>query len=170
MVYMQLKLDHDIKFNPETIKLISDFKYKLCSINDVKNFSLHNKIITVGDVTTENILKAGIPIFLQIVDLKTKRGEKEYKHINGSIDVNNPPGMLTVNLMNKIAECIDSRVNCRIEVNGEEDLSVIPIIFYAECNTVIVYGIPDTGMAYIMVDNVIKGSIKNIIQGMNKNE
>ncbi|MEM0139525.1 MAG: DUF359 domain-containing protein [Ferroplasma sp.] len=139
-------------------------------MDEINEFSKAGKIITVGDVTTENILNAGIPVMLQVVDLKTKRNERNFKHVDGSIKVENPPGMITMDLFNKIKESLESGKASRIEVNGEEDLAVIPIIFYAESNTVIVYGIPYTGMAYIKVDGKIKNEIKAMLEGMNRDE
>ena len=170
MVYMQLKLDHDIIINGRIRSLIKNFKYKLCTVNDIKEFSKNNKIISVGDVTTENLKNNNVNIFLEVVDLKTKRENKNFKHIENSIEVDNPSGVITKNLMDILYNSINSSKNNRIEINGEEDLAVIPIIFYADNNTVIVYGIPDTGMAYIKVDKEIKKMVNNIIMEMKKNE
>ncbi len=170
MVYMQLKLDHDIIINEKTRNLIKNFNYKLCNINEIKEFSKNNKIISVGDVTTENLKKNNINIFLEVVDLKTKRGNKNFKHIDNSVLIDNPDGTITKKLMDTIHNLINSNENNRIEINGEEDLAVIPIIFYADNNTVIVYGIPDTGMAYIKVNEEIKEIVNNMIMEMNKNE
>jgi uncharacterized protein (UPF0218 family) len=54
----------------------------------------------------------------------------------------------------------------RIEVDGEEDLAVIPIIFYSDINTVVTYGVPDVGMACIKVDEAIKDEVKALIERM----
>ena len=59
-------------------------------MNDIKKLSLENKIISVGDVTTENLKNAGVNIELQIVDLVTKRDKKKFMHIQGSAIVSNP--------------------------------------------------------------------------------
>lgn len=167
---MQLKLDHDIIINEKTRNFIKNFNYKLCNINEIKEFSKNNKIISVGDVTTENLKKNNISTFLEVVDLKTKRGNKIFDHIDNSILIDNPDGTITKKLMDTIHNLINSNENNRIEINGEEDLAVIPIIFYADNNTVIVYGIPDTGMAYIKVNEEIKKIVNNMIMEMDKNE
>jgi uncharacterized protein (UPF0218 family) len=167
---MPLKLDHDIVINEEARESIKSFKYKLCSVDEVKKLARENKIVSVGDVTTENLLNAGINIGLQVVDLMTKREQKRFPHVAGSAIVSNPPGRISLELMEKIKEFIESGKPGRIEVNGEEDLAVIPIIFYADKNTVIVYGIPDTGMAYIKINNEIKENINNMIMEMYRNE
>ncbi|WP_337860894.1 DUF359 domain-containing protein [Ferroplasma sp.] len=167
---MPLKLDHDIAINEKAREYIKSFKYTLCTVDQIKNLSYENKIISVGDVTTENLKNAGVNIELQVVDLVTKRDQKKFEHISGSVSVLNPPGTISMELIDKIRDFIASGVTGRIEVKGEEDLAVIPIIFYADKNTVIVYGIPDTGMAYIKINDEIKEKINNMIMEMYKNE
>jgi len=167
---MPLKLDRDIVIGNKERNYIKNFKYSLCTVDEIKNLSLKNKIISVGDVTTENLEKANVNIALQIVDLVTKRDQKKFMHVEGSTTVSNPPGIISLELIDKISEFIKSGIHGRIEVNGEEDLAVIPIIFYADKNTVIVYGVPDVGMAYIKVNDGIKEEINKMIMEMYRNE
>ena len=65
-----------------------------------------------------------------------------------------------------IAQFIDSHDGGRIEIDGEEDLAVIPIIFYSDKNTVVAYGIPDVGMACIPVSSEIKNMVTDLIERM----
>jgi uncharacterized protein (UPF0218 family) len=167
---MQLKLDHDIAVGDNARNTIKNFKYSLCTLNDIRILAVHNKIVSVGDVTTENLINAGIRIKLQVVDLVTKRDERHFKHVDGSCEVVNPPGTISLQLMDTIAHFMAGDGSGRIEVRGEEDLAVIPIIFYADNNTVIVYGVPDTGMAFIKVNEDIKKEIENMIMEMYRNE
>ena len=167
---MLLKLDRDIKVGSRARESIKNFKYSLCTVDDVKLLSKTNKVISVGDVTTENLVNAGIDLKLQVVDLVTKRDEKHFKHVEGSCQVSSPPGIISVQLMNAIQRFLAGDIRERIEVKGEEDLAVIPIIFYADNNTVIVYGVPDIGMAFIKVNEDIKKEIEKMIREMYKNE
>jgi uncharacterized protein (UPF0218 family) len=167
---MPLKLDRDIAINPSAREHIKNFKYSLCTVDEVKKLSQKNQIISVGDVTTENLKSAGISLALQVVDLVTKRDQKKFDHVEGSAAVSNPPGIISVHLINKITQFLDKNTPGRIEVNGEEDLAVIPIIFYADKNTVIVYGVPDVGMACIKINDEIKKEINNMIEEMYKDE
>ncbi|WMT52010.1 MAG: DUF359 domain-containing protein [Ferroplasma sp.] len=167
---MPLKLDRDITVGDNARNTIKSFKYSLCNLDDIRLLAMHNKIVSVGDVTTENLLKAGIGIKLQVVDLVTKRDERHFEHVKGSCEVVNPPGTISLQLMNAIASFMEGDGSGRIEVRGEEDLAVIPIIFYADNNTVIVYGVPDTGMAFIKVNEDIKKEIENMIMEMYRNE
>ena len=167
---MLLKLDRDIKVGSSARERIKNFRYSLCSVEDIRLLSKTNKIISVGDVTTENLVNAGIDLKLQVVDLVTKRDEKHFKHVEGSCQVSSPPGIISVQLMNAIEQILAGKISERIEVKGEEDLAVIPIIFYADNNTVIVYGVPDMGMAFIKVNEDIKKEIEKMIREMYNNE
>ncbi len=166
-VYMPLKLDHDIVLNNTIINTIKEFKHNLTTCYKVKELSNSYKIISVGDVTTENLKNNNVEIFLQVVDLMTKRNERVFEHIKNSVKVPNPPGTISLALINAIKKAFESENKTRIEVLGEEDLAVIPIIFYADFNTVIVYGIPDKGMAYIKVNKEIKDTVKKMLGDVN---
>ena len=167
---MPLKLDRDIVIGDNARKAIKSFNYSLCRVDDIRLLARNNKIISVGDVTTENLTNAGINLELEVVDLVTKRDEKHFEHVPGSYSVSNPPGIISLDLINAIEHFLKENITGRIEVKGEEDLAVIPIIFYADNNTVIVYGIPDTGMAFIKVNGEIKKEIENMIMEMYENE
>ncbi len=164
---MPLKLDHDIVLGNTIINTIKKFKHNLTTCDKIKELSNSNKIISVGDVTTENLKKNNVEIFLQVVDLMTKRNERFFKHVKNSIRVSNPAGTMSIALINAIKKAFESGNKTRIEVHGEEDLAVIPIIFYADFNTVIVYGIPDRGMAYIKVNKEIKDTVRKMLGDIN---
>lgn len=125
----------------------------------------HREIVTVGDFTTEVIEKLGAGIKLQIVDLKTKRKEG-YSHRTGSIQVNNPAGCISEELISAIRKVLSSSGNARIEVIGEEDLAVIPVVMEARDDTVVFYGVPEVGMAYIIVNMEARIRVRNIFQRM----
>lgn len=167
---MPLKLDRDIVIGDNARKAIKSFNYSLCSVDDIRHLAKTNKIIAVGDVTTENLINAGINLELEVVDLVTKRDEKHFEHVPGSYSVSSPPGIISVDMIKAIEHFLKENIRGRIEVKGEEDLAVIPIIFYADNNTVIVYGIPDTGMAFIKVNGEIKKEIENMIMEMYEDE
>ncbi|SMD30238.1 DUF359 domain-containing protein [Picrophilus oshimae] len=162
---MQLKFDHDLVLNQESINKIKEFSHSICSIDDIKKHG--GRIITVGDVTTENLERAGLDIFIEVVDLKTKRGEKTYNHRENSISIENRPGTISLSLIRAIESSIKSNKKTRIEINGEEDLAVIPIIFYGDINTLVVYGVPDTGMACIFINTEIKSMVTDILRDLN---
>ena len=163
---MLLKLDKDYIITESSKKLIEENNGTIIDPDFVLSHLSRLKIISVGDYTTEVLRRSGIIPWIEIVDLRTKRGEKTYNRVPGSITLDNPPGIITGSLIGEIKKAMERSSNTRIEVNGEEDLAVIPILFYADENTVVVYGVPDVGMAYIRPSEDSKKLIENIIKEM----
>ncbi|EQD45501.1 protein containing DUF359, partial [mine drainage metagenome] len=160
---MQLRSDKDYKLTETSRKLIEDNNGNLATVEFIRINFQDFIIISVGDFTTEVLKSAGIIPWIEIVDLKTKRGLKSYPHVKGSIEVKNPAGWITRDLIKAIREALKSGGRTRIEVEGEEDIAVLPILFYANQNTVVIYGVPDVGMAYIMASEEVKELTSRII-------
>ncbi|MCL4332501.1 MAG: DUF359 domain-containing protein, partial [Candidatus Thermoplasmatota archaeon] len=128
---MQLKSGKIAVIGSDLRKEIVSTRHNLCSVGEIAELSSGNIIVAVGDATAESLHHAGITPFLEVVDLTTKRGERQFPHIEGSISVDNPAGCLTSDLFLVIGECLSGGEPRRVEVTGEEDLAVIPIIYYA---------------------------------------
>jgi uncharacterized protein (UPF0218 family) len=154
---MQLKSGSKLFIDLNIRNEIASVKHRICTVDEIAAYSSRKKIVVVGDVTTEVLKRKGIDLLLEVVDLKTKRvSNGTFKHEPGSLLIDNPPGYITYELMEGIRSALSSGRKTRIEVNGEEDLSVIPIIFYADQNTLVTYGVPDIGIACIEIDDRIK--------------
>ena len=163
---MQLRSDKDYIINEESKKLIEENNGSIIDVDLVlSNFS-KLKIISVGDYTTEVLKNSGVTIWIEIVDLRTKRGVRTYAMVPGSIKVENPSGVISGPLIYEIKKAMERIAHTRIEVNGEEDLAVLPILFYADENTVVVYGVPDIGMAYIRASEDSKKLVEKIFEKM----
>lgn len=164
---MQLRYGSKFSIPSEVLQEISSHKHELCNIEQIRILSRTKTIISVGDATTKALEEAGIELKLSVVDLKTKREESnEYRHREGSVIVENDASTLSHDLFLEIEKIINSDHNGRIEVKGEEDLAVIPIIYYSDFNTVVSYGVPDVGIACISVDSNVKENIKSLIGRM----
>lgn len=117
-------------------------------------------IITVGDVTTKTFNEKSLGQNISIIDFKVAR-EKKYSNVSElgfagnekTFKVNNPPGHITSNLFKKLVELIRSHVSQTIvlEVDGEEDLAVLPIVLLTPLGTLIYYGQPSKGVVRILV-------------------
>jgi len=127
-------------------------------------------VVTVGDVVTENVIRAGIKPAIALYDLRTKR--KDY---TPSIDadavlmtVNNPPGTITKALLNAIRKGfgLAERGRRYIKVNGEEDLAAIPAVLYAPYGSLVLYGQPDEGVVLIKVTPECKRRCARILAKM----
>lgn len=122
-------------------------------------------VISVGDFTSDVLEKLGAVPKLEIVDLKTKRSGS-YPHREGAIIIENPQGCITDGLVNAIRDVLDAQGNGRIEVVGEEDLAVIPAVMYAKTGSIVAYGVPDRGMAYIRVNKEARIRVRSIYERM----
>ncbi|MBU7044477.1 MAG: DUF359 domain-containing protein [Theionarchaea archaeon] len=101
------------------------------------------KIIAIGDVVTENLLKVGITPTMYIVDGKSRR-ESVDSSPDCDITVRNPQSHIT----HELTEAIQKGYR-RIYVEGEEDLAALPAILYADEHTLIIYGQPNEGIMVI---------------------
>jgi pantetheine-phosphate adenylyltransferase len=108
-------------------------------------------VITVGDITTKNFNERSFCQDISVIDFKVAR-EKKFSKLSelGFTEkeyiykVNNPAGYITSNLFKKLAEIIKSGMRSKVilQVDGEEDLAVLPLILLSPLNTVIYYGQP----------------------------
>lgn len=108
-------------------------------------------VITVGDITTKNFNENFFNQSMSVIDFKVAR-EKKFSKLselnfmeNESIfEVDNPAGYITSVLFGKLAEIIKSNMQSKtiLQVNGEEDLAVLPLILLSPLNTIIYYGQP----------------------------
>ncbi len=164
---MLLKYGSKFVVKNDVLREISEFRHTLCTSEEIKFLSETKKIVTVGDVTTSELESAGITPFLSVVDLKTKRERKKsFRHKKNSIIIRNEASTLSHDLFIAIKKSLNGNEVTRIEVIGEEDLAVIPIIYYADFNTVVAYGIPDRGIACIHVEQNIKSKTEELIKRM----
>ncbi|KAF5084010.1 hypothetical protein DSECCO2_83710 [anaerobic digester metagenome] len=120
-----------------------------------------NPIISIGDVTTRNILEAEIIPDMGIVDNKIERkpSEDEIYYDNITLKTENPPGTITDDLwktIEKAFQLMDSKHHVLITVNGEEDLAVIPCAIMAPSGSIILYGQPGEGVVLCEVDKIKK--------------
>lgn len=139
----------------------------------LKNIDHHTKIISVGDIVTFNLLSAGIVPDISFVDDRTKRSPASDKVTQGTrhaqfktITVENPPGIITEELLQEISKAMGSRTPIQIFVNGEEDLAALPAIAMAPLSSVIIYGMPDKGAVLVRVTENKKKEIQALLDRM----
>lgn len=135
----------------------------------VKDLNNPTKLISVGDVTTFHLLDSNIIPDILIVDDRTKRAPASSQVVYGTkhkgfaeITVDNPPGVITEDLINVIGDAIVSDENVRIFVQGEEDLAALPAILMAPLDSVVLYGQPDKGVMLVRVTESLKAELKDL--------
>ncbi|HPY59955.1 MAG TPA: GTP-dependent dephospho-CoA kinase family protein [Methanospirillum sp.] len=114
-------------------------------------------VFSVGDVVTANLLKAGRPPEVAVVDGHTMRQPypgvtiPEYRQLL----VKNPAGGLTEELI-KATQTAATQPGTVIQVEGEEDLAVVPLAMHAPLGTVILYGQPGKGVVMLTITPATK--------------
>ncbi len=135
----------------------------------IKQIYTKNIVITIGDATSEMLIKLGLIPFLQIVDGKEKRHKREFP-VDSSVVTNlhcvNPAGELTQQSINTIKKSFNSKPPIRILVDGEEDLMVLPACLFSPENSVVMYGQPNEGLVIVRITNEIREKIQKIVNSM----
>jgi uncharacterized protein (UPF0218 family) len=135
----------------------------------LKNIPVESLVISVGDATTEKLIKYGIMPSLQIVDGLEKRIKRDFPSGNVKTDLNcsNPPAEITIESVKTIKKAFQSPKPVRITVNGEEDLLVLPVVVYAPEKSVVLYGQPNEGLVIVPITTEIRNKAQSILDSMN---
>ncbi|NYT03201.1 MAG: DUF359 domain-containing protein [Candidatus Methanofastidiosa archaeon] len=131
---------------------------------------LENKrVISVGDVVSQNLINYGVFPELVIVDGRNLRAE-----IDDAIDcdetttVENPQSEITGELWVAIERFLRDKTKRfkKILVEGEEDLAVMPAVIHGNEDTVVLYGQPGKGVVIIEVTENKKKEISDYLNEM----
>ena len=132
-------------------------------------------VVSIGDVVTYTILKHHIEPIFCIVDFKTRRGECSQESVDliksfgkKSIVVKNPPGTISDDLWKVIELAFEDLKNTslRIEVDGEDDLASLVVIYLAPKDVTIIYGLPDKGVLVVKPTYENKKKVKEVLDKM----
>jgi uncharacterized protein (UPF0218 family) len=113
-------------------------------------------VAAVGDVTAREATKRLGRVRFIVVDFKTLRGPVEDDAAVRSWGdqvrkVKSPAQILTASLWNAVLDAARSSKSTRIEVEGEEDLAVLPAIMHLAPGATVLYGMPDRGVTSVKV-------------------
>ena len=135
--------------------------------NILKNIPQGSFVITVGDATTEKLIRYGITPSLQIVDGLEKRFKRELPSsiVKTTFSCHNPPAQITEESLDVIKKALQAP-HARIIVIGEEDLLVLPVCVYAPENSVVMYGQPNEGLVIVKINSEIKNKVQSIMNSM----
>ncbi len=127
-------------------------------------------VATVGDMTTVTVHAQGVPISLAVVDYQTKRvpdpGWVEALAPVGDVvvEVDNPAASITAALYNQVLSAWSSQRPVKIVVRGEEDMASLPAILHAPEGATVIYGIPDTGLCLVQVDEGARDVVADVMR------
>jgi len=118
------------------------------------------RVISVGDVVSQNLHESGINPQLTVIDYVSLRNQVIPKQaaVEKTVYVKNPQGTITDEAIQTVKETIESNIHTHVVVDGEEDLLTIPAVLYAPENAFIIYGQPYCGIV------VVKATIKKKVQ------
>lgn len=126
------------------------------------------KIIFVGDVVSETMIKNGVYPQVLVVDNKVLR--EPIKPIEVKVDrtlyVKNPPGMLTEDAWAVMKEALKLDGLTKVLVDGEEDLLTMVAVLCAPKNSLVVYGLPNRGMVVVEVTEKTIGKVRHVVDAM----
>jgi uncharacterized protein (UPF0218 family) len=132
-------------------------------------------IVSIGDLVTYTILKNDIEPIFCVVDFKTRRGKCPIEIVKliksfgkKSIIIKNPPGTISDDLW-KVIEIAFENLDAdtlRIEIDGEDDLASLAVIFLAPKDVTIIYGLPDKGVLVVKPTFENKKKVKEILDKM----
>ncbi len=134
----------------------------------LKNIPTGSFVISVGDATTEKLIKYGIVPSLQIVDGVEKRVKRDLPsgNVKTTLSCNNPPAEITTESVKTIKKAFQSTKPVRIAVNGEEDLLVLPVVVYAPENSVVLYGQPNEGLVIVPINAETRNKAQSVMDSM----
>ena len=135
-------------------------------------------IITVGDVTTKTFNDLGFNQDISVIDFKVAR-KKKFSSLAGLgfsggekiFKVNNPAGCITPSLfkaISKIFKLKEDNQRIILQIEGEEDLSVLPLILGVPLGSVIFYGQPNEGIVMVNVSEKTKKVAYSLIDQFKK--
>lgn len=136
--------------------------------NIQRHFATDAFVITVGDATTEKMLKFNLIPSLSIVDGLEKRQKRTPPSNNATkLSCDNPAGEITTQSIDTIKKALITKPPVQIIVNGEEDLLVIPVCVYAPQNAILMYGQPNEGLVIVKITQEIRNKTQELLNLMN---
>ncbi len=153
-----------------TSSLREKLKVPLGELRDAPDWS--SPFITVGDQCTFLAAEEGAKPLLAIYDnmiMRQETTDEKRKAIGGmpgkKIVVDNPAGTITDEADLAIRVGLENAPT-RIEVNGEEDLLVLPCVIHAKDGTAVYYGQPRQGIVKVIVNPEMRKKAKGILLSM----
>jgi GTP-dependent dephospho-CoA kinase len=123
--------------------------------------------VSVGDRTTERLLEMGFAPNLEIVDGVERRVKRESPEWKGDpenlLKAENPAGSISSDSLQKLSDCLSvlkasKSKAMRLEIAGEEDLLVLPVLAFFPQNTTVLYGQPLEGLVVVSGETARKNS------------
>ncbi len=166
--FLQYELRHHLK--PPLGQLIKGKNQKRVIQEVIKKLREYNRVIAIGDVVTQTLIDEGFYPYLAVFDYKTKREKYDLStNFENKIITYNPPAMILKETWAALDYGIRKKYMA-IEVQGEEDLLVLPAIVLLENSDVVLYGQPNEGVVIVEINKKVKQFAREFINKMKKIE
>ncbi len=131
-------------------------------------------VISVGDITTQTLLLNKAPVNLAVFDNRCQRQplkvnlhqELKNKALN-YVRAPNKPGTISFKAVKQLQLLLPSLVLSEktgvLEIKGEEDLLVLPLVLLSPLKTLIFYGQPHKGLVQIKVTESLKEKTASLL-------
>ena len=134
------------------------------SIEEIIPLISKSCVYAVGDVVTHNLQRNGITPAIAVIDGHTMRSPcNQMPALRGEcINVKNPAGTLTDELIHALTYAV-LHPPVTINVDGEEDLAVIPLILAAPIGAIVLYGQPHKGVVMRTVNREAQQTAQHLL-------
>ncbi|RLI99311.1 MAG: DUF359 domain-containing protein [Candidatus Aenigmatarchaeota archaeon] len=153
----------DLILKKECIEILKKPLGNLINPDNLLESIKGKEIITVGDKVTQTALELGFKPKLSIIDYKIERKEItcNYKDLFENIlKSDNEAGGISENAVKEIKESVKYN-NTLLEIEGEEDLLVLPVVLEYE-RGVVLYGQPGEGIVMLEINPEKKEEIRKL--------
>jgi len=131
-------------------------------------------IVAVGDVVTYHLVSAGHAPKVAVIDGRTERESVSDEVREGlpaaDVSVASEPATVSRELLEALVTAIDGDEETVIEVDGEEDLAVVPAVLAAPDGASVVYGQPGEGMVLAAVDEPLRERMAELAERLETTE
>lgn len=164
-VYRNLLL-HNISLNEKQKTSIRNIEARILSDNQLyaEDFKNAPATVLVGDVVTKTFFEKHMKFSIAYIDEYTQHKEVSVLSSVENIHMTHPAGQLQENTFDHIFQH-KTQLSCVYKIDGEEDLIAVEAILALPLGSRVVYGnpFPPQGIGIVLVDELIKLEIKNII-------
>lgn len=125
-------------------------------------------VVTVGDITTLKFIQQEVTPLLCIIDNVVERVAVAspiiFNDTQRIYHLDNPAGTINKKIFTILEDVFNSSTKSVIEVNGEEDLLVLPVLLKAPMGTHVYYGQPHVGLVRIIVSDDVKRKAEALLE------
>jgi uncharacterized protein (UPF0218 family) len=124
-----------------------------------------NRIITVGDATTERLISFGITPDIAVIDGLERRLRRDHSvnYHAKEILCTNPAGTISKEALHVLQIALQTPPPTIVKVKGEEDMLALPLFMLAPKGSAVLYGQPLEGVVVVYITEEKQNQAKDLI-------